>query len=787
MGFVTRVCGWIGFGLITFLLHGMSEPVDLYRFQLPEAVPPVVEGQLEIGPSNPDGPQWGCNDRYITKDGQPFMPVMAEFHFSRYPAKEWDEQLMKIKAGGVDIVATYLFWIHHEEEEGVFDFTGQRDIRRFIELCQKHDLQVWVRLGPWCHGEVRNGGFPDWLRGKFNVEPNGHLGWAQKDKRMRSNDPAYIEWVDRLYGEYGKQCRGLMVKDGGPIVGVQVENEYSMRGEGKGEEHIELLLELAKKHGFDVPFYSVTGWHNAPFPKNKVIPMFGGYPARPWSNLTGKLLPEQVYRFELNRDAGGIGTDIYRLELDSHQDLSPYPLMTCEIGVGNEVTDHRRPWIGTLDGVVPPFTRLGIGAACIGYYVYHGGTNPEGKLSTLQESTLTGYPNDCPVKSYDFQAAIRESGRVDEKYFHLRKIHYFMHDFGTQLAPTIAILPDRSPEHNEDFSKLRMALRTDGETSFLFVNNHVRGYPQPDRYQVQFALESGDKTMLLPREPVVVPSDAFFIWPVGLKLEDAFLRYSTAEPVMVLRNKKGLTYVFAQTISPKVEYQFDVKTIMGDQAIFEVEPGTDSLFKIETTGGKEVNILTLTNAQALQASKISREGEDYLVISQALVIGGRDRLSVFAEKPGDYDMFIYPSSFGIEGDGIEPRGALGVFDRYELAFPEEEIEQPAVTDLGDDKWKIEILQIPKHSRLRIEYQGDTAELYLGGQLIYDNFYNGEVFEVSLDRFREELINQPLVLEITPMPSRKKLYLDVPKPSEKTRLINVHMTSEQMLSLPLPNN
>ena len=86
---------------------------------------------------------------------------MGEFHYARYPASEWEREILKMKAGGVDIVATYVFWIHHEEVEGQFDWSGQRDLRRFVELCGRHGMYAWVRVGPWAHGESRNGGLPD--------------------------------------------------------------------------------------------------------------------------------------------------------------------------------------------------------------------------------------------------------------------------------------------------------------------------------------------------------------------------------------------------------------------------------------------------------------------------------------------------------------------------------------------------------------------------------------------------------------------------------------------------
>ncbi len=758
-----------------------AESMDLYRFEVPREIPAPKEGLLKIGPSNPDGPVWGCTSRYMTRDGKPLMPVMGEFHFSRYPAAEWDEALGKIKAGGVDIVATYLFWIYHEEEEGVFDFSGQRDIRRFVELCQKHDLSVWIRLGPWCHGEVRNGGFPEWLRKPFHVAKNEHLGRASSDG-LRSNNPEYLKLVDRLYAAYGEQCTGLMAKDGGPVIGVQVENEYSKTGPGMGAEHIAKLIELAKKHGFDVPYFSVTGWHNAPFPEKECLPMFGGYPAAPWNGTVNKLAPRSVYRFDLQRDAGGIGTDLFATSVqDSKRDLSPYPLMTCEIGVGNQVTGHRRPWVTTLDGVIPPFTRLGIGAGSIGYYVYHGGTNPDGRFTTLQESKATAYPNDCPVKSYDFEAAIRESGRIDEKYHYLKQMHMFIHDFGSLLAPTVALLPDPSPESNEDFGPARMALRTDGKTGFLFVNNHVRGYPQPERENVQVVIKMGKQKIPLPAEPVTIPSSAYFIWPVNLQMEDAVLQYATAQPLCILQNGRNKTYVFAQTITEKPEYVFDPETVQGNTKRFVVDPGIDSMLEVADRSGSRLRILTLTKEQALRAYKYDRGGMQHLVISDADAVFENDGMELFTMDTLPVKLKVYPE-LDLSGAGIISKGRIGSFDVYSVIPATVKVQLPVVTSAGENQWKINTGKLPKGSRLRITYTGDVAELYLGDRLVYDNFYNGEVFEVGLDRFADELKENPLTLKISPLKDSRKVYLDVPRPDGIPAVAAVDLVVEKRIPI-----
>ena len=80
------------------------------------------------------GETLGANSRYLLRDGKPWFPVMGEFQFSRYPESEWEDEILKMKAGGVQIISTYVFWIHVEEVEGQFDWTGQRSLRQFVEL-----------------------------------------------------------------------------------------------------------------------------------------------------------------------------------------------------------------------------------------------------------------------------------------------------------------------------------------------------------------------------------------------------------------------------------------------------------------------------------------------------------------------------------------------------------------------------------------------------------------------------------------------------------------------------
>lgn len=201
--------------LILFLFCAISMNVSAqnnYSIDITKVNTDVKRGHLDLGGTNAKGDRIDVNSFYLERNGKPFIPVIGEFHFSRYPHQYWDEQLKKMKAGGITVVATYVFWNMHEFKEGTFNWSGDLDVRLFTELCAKNGLDVLMRIGPFAHGEIRNGGLPDWLYGR--------------PIDVRSNDQVYLHYVNRLYQEIGKQLKGLMFKDNGPIIGVQIENEY---------------------------------------------------------------------------------------------------------------------------------------------------------------------------------------------------------------------------------------------------------------------------------------------------------------------------------------------------------------------------------------------------------------------------------------------------------------------------------------------------------------------------------------------------------------------------------
>ena len=183
-----------------------------YQIDAPEKWISIRSEHIKMGGIAPDGSSIEVNNFYMLRNGIPIIPIMGEFHYSRYPANQWEQEILKIKAGGINVVATYVFWNLHEEIEGEWNWTGNRNLRQFIRICQRYGMDVIVRIGPFAHGEIRSGGLPDWLFTK-NID-------------VRSNDAEYLTYTNKLYKEIANQLEGLYYQDGGPIIGCQIENEH---------------------------------------------------------------------------------------------------------------------------------------------------------------------------------------------------------------------------------------------------------------------------------------------------------------------------------------------------------------------------------------------------------------------------------------------------------------------------------------------------------------------------------------------------------------------------------
>ncbi|MFE5409446.1 beta-galactosidase [Microbacterium sp. NPDC056569] len=728
--------------------------------------PEDVPGRIEV------------NSRYLTIDGAAWFPVMGEYHFSRDRPERWERELRKMKAGGINVVATYLIWILHEEVEGNIRWDGPRDLRRFVESADGAGLKVIIRIGPWAHGEARNGGFPDWLQSLPVVH--------------RTNDPSYMRHAHTWYAAIEQQVRGLFHSPdnpGGPIIGVQVENELYDQ-----PEHIAALRDLAESVGIRASLWTATGWGGAKLPANRVLPVYAGYSDGFWdeSTTTWPDFGPMHFTFSPVRDDLTVGADVRGAAAEVGADASlgaddPWPFATCELGGGMAVAYHRRPHVDPADVAALALTKLGSGSAWQGYYMYHGGTQVQGELSTTQESHATAYPNDVPARDYDFAAPLSAHG-VQRPHFHLlRQQHLFLEEFRAELLPRPCVLPE------SDSSGLRWAVRADSTGGFLFVNNHQPAVdPLPAVHDVQFdvVLEDPDTVAVPSRGAIAVPPGASFVWPLRRRY-GAFPDVTvTAQPITRLIVDGRTLVFFAATDGIEVEMQLrgiDSGALTGavvlgserDAVVVRphVLPGPEcSIVYGDTT----LVFLDSTSAASLWRGEI--RGQDSIVLwrgagwfddtfhvempESATTISvvpalGRtpltrlDDTGVFAR----YSVPGLPSTVLANPDLPAPVTAPvrlgGTADRLSAPTDDDFAGLPAFPIVVPD----DLFDGADQLLLEVRWVGDVLRVHIGDEFVADQFWSGRDFEIDLTPYRGRLRSEQLTFKAFAWNPQAGVYVD----------------------------
>ncbi len=683
----------------------MKETISIKQKKADEAI------LLPMGGKDAQGNAYGADNISLLKNGRRFLPIMGEFHFSRWEKEEWESAVRKMRAGGITIVATYVFWIHHEEIPGEFDFTGCRDIRSFLEVCRKLGMSVWLRIGPWVHGECRNGGFPDWL-----LEESGNEGYT-----LRSNDSKYLEHVREFWKRLSGEVRGEMASDGGPILGIQIENEYGHVGgttdRTEGAAHMKTLKQMAQELGFVTPYYTATGWGGAHVVDGEMLPVLGGYVDAPWDTSVEEIPASSVFLFEPFHNDANIGSDSLHDEDQFTFSIHRNPYLTAELGAGLQVTGHRRTYPYPEDVESNALCMLGSGANLLGYYMYHGGINPDGKLHSLEEIPINDTKNYLPKKSYDFQTCIAESGELNQSFGALKKLHYLAEDFGERIAECTVSLPDIRPSSPEDMDTPRVAARIDGETGegFLFINNHQRKRVMKEHEDLLVSIHMLDGSVL-EIGGLHIRTDACGVIPFGLE---------TAHGKLVATN----AYLLCR---------------FGDRTVFYTdEEDRDRIYFIwEDRDGKRVRsgaderVILLSRQDANRAYRIGDRlyiaSDDSALIYEAdgqILYRGRGTSAQVREYGLQEDVTSLELSLcdgakmpqaKYSESAICKEGARTLYKEYEV-----KISYPA------DASAAEYL-------LSVDYLGDRAEVYdcagSDRKLLDDWFTTGKEWHIALRRF-----------------------------------------------------
>ncbi|MBV8603826.1 MAG: beta-galactosidase [Pelomonas sp.] len=759
---------WAGLSLAGAAL-GQQATVLGVDASAPVAAP--LEGVLHLGSAvAPDGTTLGANSRYLTRNGRPWLPVMGEFHYSRSPAPSWADELRKMKAAGVTIVSTYVIWNHHEATPGRFDWRGNRDLRRFVQLAAAAGLEVVVRVGPWDHAEARFGGVPDWV---VDAMPT------------RRDDPSYLHYVARLYEQIGAQLHGLMWKDGGPVVGVQIENEYNLDGPGQGAQHIATLKKLARAAGLDAPFYTVTGWDGAVYPSGEVTPVFGGYPDEPWGTSTAELPPKETYAFRFDsRVSGDLGAQTAaHAPGTAERDAARTPFLGAEFGAGLPAMYRRRTLVSADDIAAMLPVQLGSGVNLMGYYMFHGGRNPVASPS-LEESSGSGGYNDTPRITYDFNAPLGPDGEQREVLARLRPFHLFLAAFGERLAPMTVRRPDAVPASPADLTTPRWSVRADGAGhGFVFVNNHVRQYAMAAPPGVRFEVRLKGETRSFPSQPVTLADGAYFIWPFNFDLDGTLLRYATAQPLTRIdAGKAGVVYVFAASAGVPAEFA------VGDAAAQTVAPGL-ALHEVGRVGGRPLSLLVLTPEQSRTLLVGTLEGRTRLVLSETQAWFDAKGLQLRSTDAAEQRVAVFPALAHPQAQGAKAAVAMdGAFQTLALHWPARALkaevtplraagDAPPVLKGGlagaalapipeafkaSAAWTV---TLPSHALdgladvlIEPDFTGDIARLFDGTTMLDDWYFNGQPWQIGL-RGLAHAPQGPLTLSVLPLRADAPIYLD----------------------------
>ena len=307
-------------------------------------------------------------------NGQPFVVKAAELHYPRIPRPYWEQRIKMCKSLGMNTVCLYVFWNIHEQQEGKFDFTGNNDVAAFCRLAQKNGMYVIVRPGPYVCAEWEMGGLPWWLLKK-------------KDIRLREDDPYFMARVKAFETEVGRQLAPLTIQNGGPIIMVQVENEYGSYGVNK--KYVSQIRDIVKASGFDKVTLFQCDWA---------------------SNFENNGLDDLVWTMNF-----GTGSNI-DAQFKRLKELRPdAPLMCSEFWSGWfdkwGARHETRPAKAMVEGIDEMLSKN----ISFSLYMTHGGTS----FGHWAGANSPGFAPD--VTSYDYDAPINEYGHATPKFWELRK------------------------------------------------------------------------------------------------------------------------------------------------------------------------------------------------------------------------------------------------------------------------------------------------------------------------------------------------------------------------------
>lgn len=697
----TKMIVWVIFSFINSTLSFAQ--VKHYDLDASCPSPKKIIALPFSGSNSVTGDKFSVNNVYFERNDQPWFPVMGEMHYNRVRPEDWDIEMKKMKAGGLSIIATYIFWNEHETDKDVWDWQGNRNLRQFVETAARNGLYVWLRIGPWSHGEQLHGGHPEWIT---------------KMKGKRSNNPLYIEASQKLYEQIGKQTTDLYAKDGGPVIGVQLENEYAS---GQAE-HITRLKELAIAAGIQPIYWTVTANTVFEDKKMEVIPLQGSYPYRGWERAGGKPTKDFLYGNDQWIMGDAFGGRLY-------YDVDLFPKGLCEQGAGSQMTYDNRFVVEPHVVEAHLQNQVGRGMNLVGYYMFHGGTQTPG----LKEPG-------CP-ESYDFQSPISEFGYIRPSYKYLKILHNFINDFGTELAP-MQVLEPANPIRNElDSTSLRYIVRVKDNSGFVFLGNTQVRVNMTDK-NVQLNIKLKDETVTFP--PFVLKGQTTPVLPFNMNVGDVLVKYALAQPFAKVENNGNIQVFFQKLAGVNTQLAVNMPANAKLNAKGWLQSKNENSYKLTASivnrlqitkgDGKTITFIFFERKEAEKAWRVNYNGRQTLIVSDADILANGNKLELLQMGSSAVNLKIYPANINF----VPSAKAIKGMDYGVYIAPRPKPIAPIVIQKDNDNAAIKVpaffSQNVSDVFLNISYLGGSAEVLLNSKIATDNLYNGTDWLLGLKRF-----------------------------------------------------
>ncbi|MCP3028581.1 glycoside hydrolase family 35 protein [Halobacillus sp. A5] len=314
-----------------------------------------------------------ANSGQFYLDQEPFQILSGAMHYFRTVPEHWEDRLQKLKALGLNTVETYIAWNVHEPKKGNFHFSGLADIEQFIQLAQELGLYVIIRPSPYICAEWEMGGLPSWLLKEHSVV-------------LRSSDSRFLTHVEEYYNVLLPKFRPYLFQNGGPIIAMQIENEYGAYGDD--QRYLEFFKHQYEKHGMDTFLFTSDG------------PEF----------IAQGSLPDVTTTLNFGSKVEAAFDQLEKMKPGS-------PKMAAEFWIG--WFDY---WTGEhhtreAEDAAEVFKELMEKKSSVNFYMFHGGTN-FGFMNGANHYDLY-YPT---ITSYDYDSLLTENGEITEKYRAVKRI-----------------------------------------------------------------------------------------------------------------------------------------------------------------------------------------------------------------------------------------------------------------------------------------------------------------------------------------------------------------------------